>query len=66
MNLRVVPVEVKSAKNYSTISYDAFRRRFGSRVGESVIVHPKAFSQDERGMRVPTYMLFCVAEERGA
>lgn len=36
MNLRVVPVEVKSAKNYSTISYDAFRRRFGSRVGESV------------------------------
>lgn len=62
MNLRVVPVEVKSAKNYSTISYDAFKKRFGSHIGESVIVHPKAFSQDEKGMRVPTYMFFCVAE----
>ena len=62
MNLRVVPVEVKSAKNYTTSSYDAFRARFGSRIGESVIVHPKALSTDERGVRVPTYMFFCVVE----
>jgi predicted AAA+ superfamily ATPase len=63
MNLRVVPIEVKSAKNYTTSSYDAFRSRFGSRIGESVIVHPKAYAADAKGVRVPTYMFFCVAED---
>lgn len=59
---RVVPVEVKSAKNYSAISYDKFKERFGRRIGESMIVHPKGFSADERGLRLPTYMFFCAVE----
>lgn len=59
-NPRVAPVEVKSSKNYTTTSYDAFKKRFGNRIGESMIVHPKALSYDERGLRLPTYMFFCV------
>lgn len=62
-NMKVFPVEVKSAKNYSATSYEKFKQRFGKRVGGSVIVHPKAFSKGEDGTKVPTYMMFCVTEE---
>lgn len=80
-NAKVVPIEVKSSKNYTATSYAAFKKRFGPRIGASLIVHPKAFALDGEtcraggvcgvcagagvpgvGMRVPTYMLFCVVE----
>lgn len=63
-SLKVFPVEVKSSKNYSAISYDAFKKRFGKRIGASYIVHPKALSSDESGLRIPTYMAFCLAEQQ--
>lgn len=62
-NMKVFPVEVKSSKNYSALSYSAFKKRFGGRIGSSFIVHPKALSVDVDGLRVPTYMAFCLAEE---
>ncbi len=62
-NPKIDPVEVKSAKNYTKTSYDEFKRRFKKRIGQSFIVHPKAFSQDASGMKIPTYMWFCVLEE---
>ena len=46
-----------------SLLYDAFKRRFGKRIGESITVHPKAFSITSEGMKVPTYMFFCVMEE---
>ena len=61
-NLKVTPIEVKSSKNYTTSSYDAFKVRFGKRIDRSVIVHPKAFSENDSGIKVPTYMLFCVLD----
>lgn len=61
-NLKVTPVEVKSSKNYTTLSYAKFKKRFGRRIDSSMVVHPKAFSENETGMRLPTYMLFCVFE----
>ena len=61
---QVIPVEVKSAKNYSTVSYDKFKARFGRRIGESLIVHPKGFSADDRGLRLPTYMFFYAVEDK--
>lgn len=62
-NAKVYPIEVKSSKNYSAISYGAFKKRFGKRIGASYIVHPKSLSVDESGLRVPTYMAFCLAEQ---
>lgn len=62
-NLKINPVEVKSAKNYTKTSYDAFKQRFKGRIGQSFIVHPKAFSQDRSSTKIPTYMWFCVLEE---
>lgn len=59
---RIDPVEVKSSKNYTTTSYEKFKERFGKRIGQSFIVHPKAFSKDGNTLKVPTYMWFCVLE----
>lgn len=61
-NTKVIPIEVKSSKNYTTTSYSAFRERFGRRIGESLVVHPKALSVHGDGLRLPTYMLFCAVE----
>ena len=57
-NLKVCPIEVKSSQNYTTSSYDAFKKKFGNRIANSYIVHPKQFSIDEKGMKVPPYMFF--------
>ncbi len=56
-NTKVCPIEVKSSKNYHAVSYEAFKARFGKRVGASLIVHPKQFVVDKTGLRIPTYML---------
>lgn len=60
---KIDPVEVKSSKNYTKTSYEKFRKRFGKRIGRSIIVHPKALSIEGDEMRIPTYMLFCLLEE---
>ena len=59
-NMRVYPIEVKSSMNFSTTSYDAFRKRFGRRISESYVVSPKPFSLRDNGYNIPTYMVFCL------
>ncbi len=59
---KVVPIEVKSSKNYTSISYDKFKSLFKKRIGTSYIIHPKVFSEDENGYRVPAYMIFALFE----
>ena len=61
-NIKVYPIEVKSSKNYTTISYDLFKERFGKRIAESYVVHPKQFSLDEKGMKIPPYMLLFILQ----
>ena len=63
-NFKIDPVEVKSSTNYTTSSYDSFKKRFNKRVGQSYIVHPKAFAQTEAGLRIPSYMWFSVLESQ--
>lgn len=60
---RIDPVEVKSAKNYTKISLGSFKERFGKRIGQAFIVHPKAFSEASGELRIPTYMWFAVLED---
>ena len=55
-NIKVFPIEVKSSKNYTAVSYALFKKRFGNRIGNSLIVHPKQFYKDENGFRIPPYM----------
>lgn len=52
----VFPVEVKSSGRYSTVSLDKFRRKFGSRVARSVVLHPSNLREKDGVLRLPLYM----------
>lgn len=54
-DVKVLPLEVKSSKNYTTSSYNAFKARFGSRISSSYIIHPKQFAKTGEGYRLPPY-----------
>ena len=60
-NMKIFPIEVKSGKNYSTSSLDAFREIYSKRIGQSYIVHPKNFSQEDKLTKIPPYMLPLIA-----
>lgn len=57
-NLKIIPVEVKSGKNYSNISLDGFNEIFRHRISKSYIVHPKNLSITEDYVKIPPYMFF--------
>lgn len=58
---RLIPIEVKSSKNYSTTSLDDFIPKFKKRIGDSYIIHPKNLSAKENGsMAIPPYMTMCL------
>lgn len=55
---RVFPVEVKSSKNYTTSSLNGFKKKFGKKIGQSYIIHPKAFARLPDGtICLPPYMV---------
>ncbi|MBQ6735118.1 MAG: ATP-binding protein [Lachnospiraceae bacterium] len=58
-NFKVNPIEVKSAKNYTTTSLDRFKEVFGKRVGDRMIIHPKMLNVSDGIIRIPPYMLWC-------
>jgi|GEM_PF-3756144 len=60
----VCPVEVKSSRNYTAVSFHAFKEAFSGRIGQFVIVHPKAYSADMEVVRIPPYMFPFFMERR--
>ncbi len=55
-NYRVNPVEVKSSKNYSTVSIGKFIDIFKQKVDNPMIVHPKNLVEVDGVLRIPAYM----------
>ena len=55
---------LKSSKNYTTISYNRLKEKFNKRIGESYTIHPKAFSKDEIGYKIPAYMAYCLFDNK--
>ena len=55
---RIVPIEVKSSKNYSTTSLEKFGGVYGRRISESVVIHPKNYVRTEQAVKIPPYMAF--------
>ena len=55
---RIMPIEVKSAKNYSTVSLNEFNKVYHQRIGESYVVHPKNLSVVDGIIKIPPYMFF--------
>lgn len=55
-NYRITPVEVKSSKNYSTVSIGKFAEIFKRKIDRPLIVHPKNLSVVDGILRIPAYM----------
>lgn len=55
---RIMPIEVKSAKNYSTVSLNEFNKVYHQRISESYVVHPKNLSVVDGIIKIPPYMFF--------
>ncbi len=63
VNFRIYPVEVKSSSRYSTVSLERFREHFRNRIGKSIIIHPKNYSECSALTKYPPYMIFCFSAE---
>lgn len=61
LNFKIMPIEVKSGKRYRYESLKRFREKFGERLGESYIIHPKNFAITRDGVIcIPAYMAMCL------
>ena len=57
---KIVPLEVKSSKNYTTKSLDLFRQKFKKRIGECFIIHPRNLQNKNGVWCIPPYMTICL------
>lgn len=61
VNNKIIPIEVKSSRNYTTSSLIKFKEKFHERIAESYIIHPKNLSiRDDGIICIPAYMTFCL------
>ena len=61
VNNKIIPIEVKSSRNYTTSSLIKFKEKFHERIAESYIIHPKKLSiRDDGIICIPAYMTFCL------
>ena len=56
MQLKIFPIEVKSSKNYKTMSLERFYALYSRRIAQSFIIHPKNFVYGENIIKIPPYM----------
>ena len=58
---KIIPIEVKSSKNYTCTSLVEFKKKYKDRVALSYIIHPKNLSiRDDGIVCIPAYMTFCL------
>lgn len=58
LKFKIMPIEVKSSKNYSAVSLGEFSKIYHQRISESYIIHPKNFSVADGIVKIPPYMFF--------
>lgn len=58
MNFKVSPIEVKSSKNYSTVSLTEFKEKFKKRIAVPYVIHPKNYKEENGIIYMPIYMAF--------
>ena len=57
-NFKINPIEVKSSKNYTTISLNSFREKYKKRIDTSYVIHPKNLRIGNGVIYLPVYMTF--------
>lgn len=60
LNAKIIPIEVKSSKNYTTKSLDAFINKYSKRIYKSYIIHTKNYKETDKIVYIPAYMTFCI------
>ena len=53
---RIIPVEVKTGRNYSAVSMQRFREKYRSRISDCYIVHPRNLEEKDGIWCIPPYM----------
>ena len=53
--MSIIPIEVKSGKNYTTRSLDKFRRKFRTFVDTPIVVHPGDLKEADGVLYLPLY-----------
>ena len=61
----VIPVEVKSAKGYTPLSLDRFRKKYPSYVATPVVLHPGDMKRENGIVYLPLYMAPLLTESAG-
>jgi hypothetical protein len=60
MKPRISPIEVKSPRQYGTISLDRFKKKLGKRIGTQYVLHVKQLKVEGDLAYLPLYMGFCL------
>ncbi len=60
LKYKIFPIEVKSTKRYKTTSLERFKEKFGNRIGECYVIHPKNLSVADGIVYLPAYMAMCL------
>lgn len=60
---KMIPIEVKSSKNYTNISLNKFNTLYAKKIAQSYVVHPKNLFVDEKIIKIPPYMLPCLLSQ---
>ncbi len=60
VNSKIIPIEVKPSKNYSTISLHRFIEKYKTRIKCSYVIHPKNLKIEEGILYIPPYMTICL------
>lgn len=60
---KVIPIEAKSTRTYSTVSLERFAKRFHERVGGQIVIHTKNLKEENGVLYIPAYMTFCLPKE---
>lgn len=55
-NYKIVPIEVKSGRKYSTRSLERFKEKFKERIDRCIIIHPKNLIKKDDFLAIPPYM----------
>lgn len=57
---KIIPIEVKSSKNYTKVSLERFNEKYKERIDVSYVIHPKNLSEKDNIIFIPPYMTMCL------
>ncbi|MBO4424981.1 MAG: ATP-binding protein [Spirochaetales bacterium] len=60
INEKIIPIEVKSSKKYSTISLERFKEKYKNRISSAYVIHPRNLIVKDGIVCIPPYMTICL------